>query len=52
MPPALPSFHIHVRDPKSGLASRDPALFARSWKNPQPQSRRDLNLTGAWAAIF
>jgi len=40
--------HIHVRDPESGLASRDPcAFFARSWKQSAAASRDViLNLTG------
>lgn len=39
--------HLHVRDPKSGLASRDPALFSELVDRIRSQNRDViLNLTG------
>jgi 3-dehydrocarnitine:acetyl-CoA trimethylamine transferase len=39
--------HLHVRDPQSGLASRDPALFRELVKRIRSQNRSViLNLTG------
>src|ERR1700686_1465293 len=39
--------HLHVRDPQSGLASRDPALFRELVERIRSQNRSViLNLTG------